>query len=102
MKASVDVRERSKRLIMDIITELLLKSSTGTSVRKDCDDLNAFSSACGYSQKVVWRKIAIAPKAMLASHGNFFTAQLINMRSNSSGKSKREERREKRKKAGNE
>lgn len=59
-KASVDVRERSKRLIMDIITEMLLRSSTGTLVREHGDDLNAFSYACEYSQNV---KIAIAPKA---------------------------------------
>lgn len=61
----VDLQEMFKRLSMDIITEMLFGSSTGTLTRKDGDDLNAFSSGCEYSQKVVWRKIAFGWKAKL-------------------------------------
>ncbi|KAL8882703.1 MAG: hypothetical protein Q9198_000336 [Flavoplaca austrocitrina] len=63
--AAVDLQELFKRLFMDIITEMLFGSSTNTLNAKNDDGLDAFSDACEYTQKVVWRKIALGPKARL-------------------------------------
>ena len=56
---SVDLQELFKRLTMDIITDLLFGSPTNTLAQKDEEGLMTFSRACEYSQKVVWRKIAL-------------------------------------------
>ncbi|KAL9011493.1 MAG: hypothetical protein Q9173_003674, partial [Seirophora scorigena] len=44
--ASVELQELFNGLFMDIITGMLFGLSTGTLIRKDGDDLNAFSCAC--------------------------------------------------------
>lgn len=57
----VDLQELFKRLSMDIITDMLFGSSTDTLKQSESDErgLMTFSHACEYSQKVVWRKIAL-------------------------------------------
>ena len=57
----VDLQELFKRLSMDVITDMLFGSSTSTLTQTESDErgLMTFSHACEYSQKVVWRKIAL-------------------------------------------
>ena len=57
----VDLQELFKRLSMDLITDMLFGSSTSTLTQTESDErsIMTFSHACEYSQKVVWRKIAL-------------------------------------------
>lgn len=55
----IDLQELFKRLSMDIITDLLFGKATETLSENDQDGLMTFSHACEYSQKVVWRNLAL-------------------------------------------
>lgn len=57
--AAVDLQELFKCLSMDVITDMLFGTSTNSLTQSNDDEAVAFSDACEYSQKIVWRNFSL-------------------------------------------